>query len=47
MTTRRGMPMKPSPNSGAKVELKAMNITQKWTLPSVSLSLKPYIFGTQ
>ena len=47
VTTRRGMPMKPSANSGAKVELKAMNITQKWIFASVSLNLKPYIFGTQ
>src|SRR5437016_2381357 len=47
VTTRRGIPMKPSPNSGAKVELNARNITQKWTFARRSLNLKPYIFGTQ
>ena len=28
--TRRGIPIRPSAKSGAKVELKAMNIDQKW-----------------
>ena len=42
-----GIPMKPSANSGANVELKARNSDQKWILPSRSLRLKPVIFGTQ
>ena len=37
----------PSANSGPKVELKAMNIVQKWILASRSLNLKPVIFGPQ
>ena len=36
--TRRGIPMKPSANSGPNVELKAMNIIQKWIFASRSLS---------
>jgi hypothetical protein len=28
--TRRGMPMRPAANSGRKVELKKMNMVQKW-----------------
>ena len=47
MTTRRGMPRKPSANSGAKVELKAMNMDQKWTFASFSLNLYPVICGAQ
>ena len=47
MTTRRGMPSNPSANSGAKVELNAMNSDQKWILASRSLNLKPVIFGPQ
>src|SRR5260370_39713696 len=45
--TRRGMPIRPSANSGMKVELKKMNMVQKWILPSVSFSLIPVIFGSQ
>ena len=45
--TRRGMPMRPSANNGMKVELKKMNMVQKWILPSVSFSLIPVIFGSQ
>src|SRR6516225_5766934 len=45
--TRRGMPIRPSANSGRKVVLKKMNIVQKWILPSVSFSLIPVIFGSQ
>ena len=47
MTTRRGIPISPSAKSGKKVELKAMNIVQKWILPSLSFSVTPNIFGTQ
>src|SRR5262252_3262734 len=45
--TRRGMPSSPSANSGRKVELKKMNMVQKWILPSVSFSMIPVIFGIQ
>ena len=45
--TRRGMPIRPSANSGKNVELKKMNMVQKWILPSVSFSLIPVIFGSQ
>src|SRR5690242_5059 len=45
--TRRGMPMRPSANSGRKVVLKKMNMVQKWSLPSFSFSLIPVIFGSQ
>src|SRR5438094_90265 len=31
--TRRGMPMSPTANSGRNVELKKMNMVQKWILP--------------
>src|SRR5215471_13405763 len=41
--TRRGMPNMPSANSGRNVELKKMNIVQKWILPSRSFSLIPII----
>src|SRR5580704_9389137 len=34
--TRRGMPITPSANRGKNVELKKMNMVQKWILPSVS-----------
>src|SRR5215471_14494811 len=37
--TRRGMPSRPSANSGRNVELKKMNMVQKWTLPSLWFSL--------
>ncbi len=47
MTTRRGWPSKPSANSGAKVELKAMNSDQKWIFASRSLNSQPVIFGPQ
>ena len=45
--TRRGMPSMPSANNGRKVELKKMNMVQKWILPSRSFSLIPVIFGSQ
>ncbi len=45
--TLRGMRRMPSPNNGRKVELKKMNMVQKWILPSVSFSLIPVIFGSQ
>src|SRR5260370_5563017 len=45
--TRRGMPIRPSANNGRKVELKKMNMVQKWILPSVSFSLIPVIFCIQ
>ena len=38
VTTRRGMPIMPSANSGPKVELNAMNSDQKWILPRRSLN---------
>src|SRR5215471_9258367 len=45
--TRRGMPIMPSANNGRNVELKKMNIVQKWILPSRSFSLIPIILGSQ
>ena len=45
--TRRGIPIRPSANSGRKVVLKKMNMVQKWSLPSFSFSLIPVIFGSQ
>src|SRR5580700_2920476 len=45
--TRRGMPIRPSANNGRKVELKKMNMVQKWSRPSFSFSLYPVIFGSQ
>src|SRR5215471_4398627 len=45
--TRRDMPSMPAANSGRKVELKKMNMVQKWILPSRSFSLIPIIFGSQ
>ena len=47
VTTRRGWPRNPTAKSGAKVELKAMNMIQKWSFPSVWLSWTPVIFGSQ
>ena len=47
VSTRRGMPRKPAANSGANVELKAMNIHQKWIFPMRSFIWKPVIFGSQ
>src|SRR5215475_4974847 len=47
VTARRGMPRKPAAKSGAKVELKKMNIVQKWIFPSRSFSSQPVIFGSQ
>jgi len=38
---------KPTMNNGKKVELKAMNIHQKWIRPMVGLSIFPVIFGSQ
>jgi len=32
---------------GKKVTLKAMKVSQKWILPSVSLIMRPNIFGNQ
>ena len=32
---------------GKKVQLKKMNVSQKWTLPRVSLSILPNILGNQ
>ena len=37
----------PTANSGRNVELKKMNMVQKWHLPSVWFSLMPIIFGSQ
>src|SRR5579863_2005446 len=45
--TRRGMPIMPSANNGRNVELKKMNMVQKWILPSRSFSLIPIILGSQ
>src|SRR5579859_2700 len=45
--TRRGIPIRPSANSGRKVVLKKMNMVQKWILPSRSFSLMPVILGSQ
>ena len=45
--TRRGWPTMPTANSGRNVELKKMNIVQKWILPSLWFSLMPIIFGSQ
>jgi len=45
--TRRGWPAMPIANSGRNVELKKMNMVQKWILPSVWFSLIPIIFGSQ
>src|SRR3984893_664688 len=45
--TRRGMPIMPSANNGRKVELKKMNMVQKWILPSRSLRFIPLILGSQ
>src|ERR1051326_9610469 len=45
--TRRGMPIMPSANNGRKVELKKMNMVQKWILPRRSFSLIPIILGSQ
>ena len=47
VTARRGWPRKPAAKSGAKVELKKMNIVQKWIFPSRSFSCQPVIFGIQ
>jgi len=41
------MPSIPSTNSGMKVELNEMNISQKCHLDSRSLKRRPVIFGTQ
>src|SRR6476646_9149730 len=43
VTTRRGWPRKPAAKSGANVELKKMNIVQKWTFPRRSFSCQPVI----
>src|SRR3984885_3115927 len=45
--TRRGWPNRPTANSGMKVELNAMNIAQKWILPSRSFIVIPMTFGSQ
>src|SRR5690349_10846303 len=45
--TRRGIPSMPSANNGRKVELKKMNMVQKWILASRSFSLIPIILGSQ
>src|SRR6516164_7698878 len=45
--TRRGWPSIPTANSGRNVELKKMNMVQKWILPSLSFSLIPIILGSQ
>ena len=47
VATRRGIPIRPSANNGPKVELKAMNIVQKWIFARRSLNRNPVIFGTQ
>ena len=45
--TRRGWPSRPTANSGMNVELNAMNIVQKWILPSRSFMVTPMTFGSQ
>src|SRR3984957_15439040 len=45
--TRRGWPSRPIANSGMNVELNAMNIAQKWILPSRSFIVIPRTFGSQ
>ena len=45
--TRRGWPSRPTANSGMNVELNAMNIVQKWILPSRSFIVTPMTFGSQ
>ncbi len=45
--TRLGWPSWPTANSGRKVELKKMNMVQKWIFPSRSFSLIPIILGSQ
>src|SRR5215471_11854156 len=38
--TRRGMPIMPSANNGRKVELKKMNMVQKW-MPAMKAKISP------
>ena len=40
--TRRGWPSTPTANSGMNVQLNAMNIVQKWNLPSRSFMRDPH-----
>ena len=44
---RRGMPARPSWCIGKNVMLNPMNMSVNWILPSVSLSIRPVIFGNQ
>src|SRR5260370_35641605 len=45
--TRRGMPSRPSANSGMKGELRKMKIVHKWGVPSFSFTVNPFIFVSQ
>ncbi len=45
--TRRGIPTRPTQCIGKKVRLSAMKVPQKWSRPSVSLYIRPVIFGNQ
>src|SRR5487761_1479388 len=45
--TRRGWPIMPTANSGMNVELKVMNIAQKFHFPSRSFRVTPMTFGSQ
>ena len=44
---RRGMPLRPAECWIRNVRWKPTNISAKPTLPSVSLSIRPVIFGNQ
>ncbi len=45
--TRRGMPWMPMMCIGPNVRLKKMKVSQKWSLPSRSSSIRPVILGNQ
>ena len=44
---RRIMPARPIVCMGKKVRLKKINMSQKFTMPSFSLIMRPNIFGNQ
>ena len=44
---RRMWPPTPMMCIGKNVTLKKMNVSQKWSLPSVSFIMRPNIFGNQ
>ena len=44
---RRGMPFRPRKCIGKNVRFIPMNINQKFSLPSVSLSIRPVSLGYQ